>query len=413
MKNACYLLLAALVLAVSCENSGSSDPKATEIKAAEPIALSVAQQQKAAADNAFAFDLLREVIATADDSKNAFISPLSATMALGMLYNGTSPAAGAEMAAALGMADLSAGQINDYYRTMREALLKIDPRTTLGIANSIWSREGYPVKPSFIDVNRANYDATIETRDFGPATVREINAWVAGKTNDKIKTIVEEIPAEAVMYLINAVYFKGQWAFEFDKDATRNETFTRADGSRKQVPMMNQKGLFPYYEGAAMQCIELPYGNGAFGMVMLLPAAGSSVDELITGLDVEDYNAAIAALRELEVVVKLPRFRQECEFELNDPLANLGMRRIFEPGGNLSGIADDSGLCVSVVKQKTFVEVNEQGTEAAAVTLIGDITTSLPAAPPTFFADRPFVYLIREKSTGAILFIGRMDDPAN
>lgn len=407
----CLMLAATLLLAVSCE-TGNGDETRSE-KPAEPIVLSAVQSQKVAADNAFAFDLFRQVIATADDNKNALISPLSATMALGMLYNGTSPDAGAEMAAALGMADLQPEQINEYYRTMREALLEIDPQTELGIANSIWSREGYGVKKRFIDLNCDYYDAHVESRDFNlPATLKAINNWCAGKTCNKITKIVDRIPAEAMMYLINAVYFKGVWQCEFDKNNTRQGNFAMAGGKAKNVPMMNQTARFPYCEDASMQCLEMPYGNGAFSMVVMLPVQGKSVDELIAELDADSYNAMLARLAEREVMVKLPRWRQECNFSLNDPLSNLGMRRIFCSGGNLNGIADDSRLCVSGVQQKSFIEVNEQGTEAAAVTVVEVGVTSVPSYP-RFLADRPFVYLIREKSTGVILFIGRMDEPAN
>ena len=411
MKNILYISVASLLLAVvACDNGGKSEPDPVPVKPAEPIALTQKQLEKAAGDNTFAFKLFREV-ATSDDKENAFISPLSVTMALGMLYNGTSEGAGKEMAGALGMAGFTDGEINAYYQTMQRALLAADPLTAMSIANSIWSERTYPVKQSFIDVNRTWYGAEVQSLDFGaPSTVTAINNWCAAKTNDKIKSIIDEIPEAMVMYLINAVYFKSKWESQFDKEDTRDEDFTLEGGAKKTVRMMNQTETFPYYGGDAVECLELPYGNGAFSMLVMMPAGDKTLDELVEKLDADIYKTISDGLSERKVRVKLPRFKQECMFSLIEPVADLGMKLIFQNGGNLNGIADDPRLVVSEIKHKTFVEVNEEGTEAAAVTIIGAEPTSVPEYG-TFYADRPFIYLIKEKSTGAILFIGRMDEP--
>ncbi len=411
------LFLAAIFcLAASCEtpdNGGNKNP----VKPAEPIELGTRSTEKVAADNAFAFEFFRQTLATAPekDKENAFVSPLSLTMALGMTYNGTSPEAGAEMAAALGVPDFTSEEINAHYKALVEALLAADPKTVLSIANSIWTRKGYPVKPTFYELNRTYYDAEVRERDFdNPATVDEINGWCDEKTRGKIDKIIDAIPGSMVMYLINAVYFKGQWKYEFDKKETRDENFTLADGSTKKVKMMAQTASLPYYWDETVQCVELPYGNTAFGMVVMMSSErNGSLDDLVASLDAAAYNDITAGLREREVTVKLPRFKQECEFGLNDAVANLGIRQIFG-GGSLTGITDDTRLAVSLIKQKTFVEVNEEGTEAAAVTVVGFETTSVGPDPQPipFHADRPFLYLIRERSTGAILFMGRMDSPA-
>ncbi len=406
-----FFLAAISVMAASCK--AGDEPVTAPVEPAKPIILDGTRgAEKLAADNAFAFDLFCSVLQNADDKENAFISPLSLTMALGMLYNGTSPEAGAEMAEALGVADFSPEEINAYYKTMREALLAADPLTVLAIANSIWAREGFDVKPTFYELNRTYYDAEVNTRDFNsPETVDEINGWCADNTNDKITEIIDGISSDVMMYLINAVYFKGQWMFEFDEKETRDEDFTLAGGERKSVKMMNHPEItLPYYRDETLSCIELPYGNGAFGMMVMLPEDGQTVDELIDALDSDLYYTISEGLHETnEMMVKLPRFKQECDFPLNNAVQNLGINRIFGDG-SLSGINDDPRLAVSNIKQKTFVEVNEKGTEAAAVTVVEITVTSVPAKP-IFFADRPFVYLIREKSTGAILFMGRMDEP--
>ena len=414
MKNSVLLslILSAALALVSCRDSGEDG----SVPPAKHIDLDTRSVQKVAADNAFAFDFFRETLATApaDKKPNAFVSPLSLTMALGMVYNGTSPDAAAEMAAALGVADFTPEEINAHYQTLVRALLAADSRTNLAIANSIWAREGFDVKPTFYDLNREYYDAEVQGRNFDlPATVDEINKWCADNTNDRIPTILDgAIPADAVMYLINAVYFKGQWQFEFDKKMTRDFAFRLADGSTENVKMMSQEADLPYYWDETLQCVDLPYGNGAFSMMLVMPSDGNgSLDDLVAGLDADTYNRAVDGLQERGILLKMPRWKQECDFSLNDAIANLGMERIFQEG-NLGGITDDPRLAVSDIKQKTFVEVNEEGAEAAAVTSVGFILTSVgPSRPTSFFADRPFLYLIRERSTGAILFMGRMDDP--
>ncbi len=215
------------------------------------------------------------------------------------------------------------------------------------------------------------------------------------------------------MYLTNAVYFKGQWKFEFDKADTRNADFHLAGGPTKSVRMMSQEADLPYYGDETLRCVDLPYGNGAFSMMVMMPAAeDGSLDDLLAALDADTYNRAVDGLYETGVLLKLPRWKQECDFPLNEAVANLGIRQIFGEG-SLGGISDDSRLAVSNIRQKTFVEVNEEGTEAAAVTVVEVGITSVGpgGGPMPFIADRPFLYLIRERSTGAILFIGRMDEP--
>jgi len=292
-------------------------------------------------------------------------------------------------------------------------LLKIDPLTALSIANSIWSEKTYPVKQTFMDINKQYYDAEVQSLDFSlKSTLDAINNWCAKKTNGKIESILDEIPSDAVMYLINAVYFKSKWLYQFDKKDTKTEEFTKENGARQNVAMMNQTAALSYYANEMLQCVEMPYGNGAFSMVAILPSESKTVDELVNYLDNDVWNTVLANMWETNVHVKFPRFKGECEFSLKEPIDDLGMHLIFQTGGNLNGIADDSRLYVSKIKHKTFVEVNEEGTEAAAVTAIEVSYTSIgPSSPVPFFANRPFLYLIKEKSTGVILFIGRMDEP--
>ena len=406
MKKVVLYSLAASMMFSNYACNKADDPK--NVPPAEPIVLTVKQAEKADADNRFALEIFREV--SAQNGANTFFSPLSLNMALGMLYNGASGETRTEMAEALGMADFSESEINDYYQKMSQALLKVDPLTNISIANSIWYRNGLPVKQPFIDVNKKYFDAEVKSLDFSKSDAADIiNKWCADKTKNKISEIVQKpISADVMMYLINALYFKSKWELQFDKKNTKPDDFTKAGHQKKKVNMMEQTETFPYYADQNLQCVEMPYGNGAFSMVALLPANDMNIDQLVDYLDNTAWQNIVNHLQERKVWLKLPRFKIECEIPLNDPVKNVGMQRIFY--GGLENISDVP-LAVSEIKQKTFVKVDEEGTEAAAVTVITGIMDAGPGTTVQFFANRPFLYLIKEKSTGVILFIGRMDEP--
>ena len=401
-----YAVTASIICSIYACNK---DDAGKEDKPFEFIELTAKQAEKVSADNRFSFKMFKEV-----SEENTFFSPFSLNMALGMLYNGTSGDTRTEMAEALGMAGLTEAEINEYYQKISQALLKIDPLTDMSIANSIWYRSGFPVKKPFIDLNKNYFDAEVRDLDFNRNDAADIiNKWCAEKTKDRIKGIIASpIPDEIVMYLINALYFKSQWQFQFDKAYTKQEDFATA-GNPTTVNMMTQTSNLPYYSDQYLQCVEIPYGNQAFSMVAILPAHDSSIDQLIEYLDYTVWENIVKNMHEQNVWLKLPRFKIECDIPLNDPVINAGMQLIFDKDlADLSNISDVH-LFVSNIKQKTFVEVNEEGTEAAAVTVIGFGSTSSGGGNMSipFFANRPFLYLIKEKSTGAILFIGRMDEP--
>jgi serpin B len=300
---------------------------------------------------------------------------------------------------------------------MSQALLKIDPLTALAIANSIWYRTGFSVKQPFINIKKNYFDAEVKALDFSKSDAAGIiNQWCADKTKNRIKDIIANpIPNDVMMYLINALYFKSKWESQFDKANTKQDDFTKSNNTTLRVNMMEQKADYPYYANEYLQCVELPYGNGAFSMVAMLPAENTNLDQLIEYLDETTWNNVSDNLLygKQNVWLKLPRFKIECDMILNDPIKNVGMNLIFDKFlADFTNISNDA-LAVSLIKQKTFVEVNEEGTEAAAVTTIGITATMAPSPtlPVQFFANRPFLYLIKEKSTGAILFIGRMDEP--
>jgi serpin B len=400
-------LLCLLVLSGACSKENTPEVPIA-IDPAQPIFLTVKQIEKVRSDNRFSFTIFRNVSQQA--GSNLFFSPLSLNMALGMLYNGASGDTRTEMEEALNLAGMTRTEINEYYQTMASALLHIDPLTDIGLANSIWYRSGFPVKQPFIDINRQYFDALVQGLDFNlPSSVDIINAWCAEKTNNKITEIIEApIPPDVVMYLMNALYFKSKWQFEFDKAHSRQSDFTTSTGATTTATLMEQTAALPYYSDERVQCVEMPYGNQAFSMVAILPQGGTNLDALVDYLDNDRWTNISDNLSARNVHLLLPRFKVEYEMNLNQPVQEAGMQRIFT--GGLNDISDEP-LAVSSIRQKTFVEINEEGTEAAAVTAIGIFTSIGPDTPVPFIANRPFLYLIREKSTGAILFIGRMDEP--
>ena len=416
MKRIMIYAVAASILCCnySCnkDNTPIQEDFPEDVNLFDPIELTVKQGEKANADNRFAFNIFKEVSAL--KGVNTFFSPLSLNMALGMLYNGASGGTRTEMAEVLGMADFTETEINEYYQKMTQALLKIDPLTDISIANSIWYRDWLPVKQPFIDINQTYFDAVVKALDFSkPDAADTINKWCAEKTKDKIKEIIENpINDGVMMYLMNTLYFKSKWYSEFNKMQTKQDDFTKTNNQKEKVNMMQQTAVFPYYADKRLQCVEMPFGNRAFSMVAILPANDMNIDEFINNFNDSKWQNIINNLRKKNVWLKLPRFKIECDIPLNDPVMNVGIKRIFSGGfGNIS----DFPLAVSKIKQKTFVEVNEKGAEAVAVTVIEMVTTcdleGPTIIPVSFFANRPFLYLIKEKSTGTILFIGRMDAP--
>ena len=389
------------------------------IETAKPIDLTVHQIEKVETDNSFGFRMFREV--SKQKGENTFFSPLSLNMALGMLYNGSSGTTRTEMAKTLGITNCSLTEINEYYQKMMQELLKIDPITEINIANSFWYRNELPVKASFIETGKKYFDAEVKALDFNSSTAADIiNKWCAEKTKNRINHIIDNsMTDDMMMTLINALYFKSKWQKEkkFEKEKTKLDVFTKTNRQKIKVQMMEQTNSLPYYADEQFQCVELPYGNQAFSMIAMLPHENMDINRLIDHLADVKWQDVMNNMREQRVWLKLPRFKMECDFSLSQPIMNLGMKQIFDPrDADFENIAKiyDVNWYVSDIKQKTFVEVNEEGTEAAAVTaivVVGFGRRGTTVEPVRFFADRPFLFLIREKSTGLILFIGRIDEP--
>jgi serpin B len=368
---------------------------------------------RTAQGNAFAFDLFYKILQTSDD-KNVFISPLSVDFALGMTQNGANGVTEQEMKQVLHHSGLTSAQINEYYRIMLNALPAVDPTTKLNIANSIWCREGFPFHQSFLDVNAKYFDAEVRNLDFAsPTALQTINDWCARQTNNLIQEALDQISPDAVMYLINAIYFKGVWTTQFDRRNTAKATFFAENGSENQVYMMRIfDNSFPYYTNTTAQFLDMSYGNGAFSMTVILPHNGKTLQDVTDNLSSDYFNDIVEnRLHERNVEVFFPRFKTEYRIELQDLLSAMGMPSAFCAfDADFSGISEIP-LFISRVIHSTFVEVNEEGTEAAAVTVVETAVTSVnPSQPVLFRADRPFMFVIRENSTGAVLFMGKMGD---
>lgn len=388
------------MLLVRCAGTDVTTPPPTR-------ELTKSESDIVAADNTFGLNLFREVERDQSD-KNVFVSPLSISMALAMTLNGARGATLDSMRATLALQGLTQDDINGSYRTLIDLLRSLDPQVTFEIANSIWHVPTLNVDPAFIGTNRKSFDAEVTSLDFAlPDAVTRINSWVSAKTHGKIPTIVDEIPRDMVMYLINALYFKGSWATKFHPDSTKLGGFNALDGTIATVPMMFRSGSFDYYADADLQAVDLPYGFNRYTMTVLLPKADSDVGELVSSLTAQRWNAITSGLHASPGQVWLPKMKLEWEESLNDWLKRMGMSIAYSSMADFSGIDPAGGLAISDVRHKTFVEINEEGTEAAAVTSVGVVRTSLPEMF-TMRMDRPFVFAIREKTTGAIVFVGKV-----
>lgn len=378
-----------------------------------PIEISQKAQEILSASNQFGFELLQKAFEESGDN-NLMISPLSITQALSMTYNGANGETKTAFENVLHYEGQTTAEVNQAALDLTTALLEVDSKVDIKIANSIWYRQGFSVEQDFINANQTYYNAEVSELDFSnPASKDIINNWVDEKTNHKIDKIVDNINADDIMFLINAIYFKGAWKAEFDKNDTEEKPFYLADGSTKNVAMMKIENDFSVYFEPDYSAIDLPYGQGNYSMVVLLPNDDSSLNELINQLDNEEWNTLMQSMGEPSAWnLELPKFKFEYENTLNNELIDLGLGLAFTDSADFTGINKNGGLKISRVKHKTFVEVNEEGTEAAAVTSVVMELTSVGPNTNTFIIDHPFLFVIKEKYTNAILFIGTVTDPS-
>ncbi len=357
-----------------------------------------------ASGSSFAFGLFQDITAY-DESDIVFISPLSASIALSMTAAGAEGATQEEMLRTLGFGGLSVKDLNACNRGIID-LLSSDPEgVELNVANSLWVSDRFTLKSRYIRTAGSEYSARVSNLDFSdPASPSVINRWCAENTAGRIDKMIENIDPATQMYLLNALYFKGMWTTPFDAANTRKDIF---HGNRmdSEVEFMHRTASFPYYIGPEGALLELPYGEGSFVMDIFLPAEGVSAEEFASGLDGEALSTLTGLQQSDRIKVTLPKFKAEYETSLNATLQRLGMRDAFTPSADFSGMSKEP-LMISEVKQKTFIEVNEEGSEAAAVTSVAVMRTSLAPEPLEFRVDRPFVFLIRERTSGTVLFMG-------
>jgi len=363
----------------------------------------------------FGFNLFSE-LAKKDRGNNLFISPTSIGLALAMTYNGAVGDTKAGMERALEIEGISHADLNKAYAGLRAALESPDPKVQLNIANSLWARKDVTFNPDFLARNKQFYGAEVSPLDFNdPAAPATINSWVNDKTKGKIDKIIDRIDAQSILFLINAIYFKGAWAAEFDKAKTKDEPFTPASGQQRQLPMMHQSGEYKYLEGKDFQAVSLPYGGGRVAMYIFLPSKGVSLEEFQKNLTAENWNSGLKQFAETKGDIGVPRFKIEYEVSLNDALSALGMGAAFDPTrADFSGVARTTDrVFISNVKHKTYAEVNEEGTEAAAVTSVEMRATSAMRPRNTFrmIVDRPFFCAIADNKSGTLLFMGAINNP--
>lgn len=404
--------------------AASPAPATPETPALEPITTPDAdvdyqldpRVQRATTD--FGFRLFGRLVAQ-NQKENVVASPLSVASALAMAYNGADRETREAMADTLGFGEMTLDEVNHSYAALRNSLSRADGHVELAIANSLWAKEDVAFNPDFLGRNRQFYAAEVATLDFGdPAAPDVINRWVADQTRGKIDGIVDEIDPLAVLFLINAVYFNGEWTVAFDEEMTRDRSFYLPDGSEKQHPMMSQMGQYQYLENDDFQAVSLPYGDGDASMYIFLPREHTGLTGFLANLGVDNWESWLDQFNNREGNIVLPKFKAEYEKSLIDPLKALGMGIAFDPRlANFDGMhdgAEELELYIQEVKHKAFIEVNEAGTEAAAVTSVGVGVTSLePEKPPrfSFIADRPFFYAIRDSKNGSIIFMGVVMDP--
>ena len=407
-------LLTAALLTAAC--GSPADPQEVTRIESLPRALTSAEIGLVEAGEEFAFDFLGQIVGEEDAAANVFVSPLSASMALGMTLAGAEGETFDAMRSALRLSGLEREEIGEAYRSLMELLADLDPAVRMEIGNSVWNREGFTLEEPFVAEVERDFLARVQGLDFSdPASADVINGWVRDATEGLIEDIVQPpIDPLTMLFLINAIYFEGQWTAEFDPARTRTGDFRRLDGSVAAAPFMwMSDGEFPFAAGPDYLAIELPYGGEAFAMTIVLPSESVGIDAFVASLDAEAWSRIVDGLATTELLVGIPKFSLEYEKSLNEALQALGMGIAFdETAADFSRMHRDAvamGLHISRVKQKAFVEVDERGTRAAAAT---SVEIGVTSAPPTFVADRPFLFAIRERLSGTLLFTGVVKDPS-
>ncbi len=406
----CTILFAAMAVVissvVSCKNGLDDGPN--EYKSIELTTKGAEFVQKG---EGFTFEFIDRINAEAE--KDYIISPLSMQFLLGMILDGAQGETADQIAEVLGYGAGETAQVNEYCLSMLTQMPKLDKKTKIAIANAIYVDKGYDLKDSYKGEVGKYYKAAVSNLDFsdGASALKEINGWCSKNTNGMIPKILDEVSTDMLAYLLNALYFKGQWKDKFSKSRSAEETFTNEAGTKSQVTMMKTDEKFPYAENDIYQAVKLPYGNGAYAMTVLLPKKGHTVADVCIALRKSDWDSIRYGFDKCEVDLWLPRFETKYNIKLNDLLSAMGMPDSFDPAkADFKAMSDDA-LCLSFVQQHAAIKVDEEGTEAAAVSSAGMLKESaMPMDNAVFHADHPFLYLITESSTGVVLFAGRFSN---
>ncbi len=370
------------------------------------LIMSDAQRDIVKRNNQFAFNLFHQM--TGMESK--VVSPVSVAYLMGILANGAEGQTQEEILKAIGCEGVDLKQLNECYMTLIQTAGKLDKQTTVNIANFVAINKNYQLNKHFAQTVADYYKAGLESMDFTSATsTSRINNWCKEHTDGMIPQIIDQVDPSAVSYLMNAIYFNGTWQEKFDERNTKKENFQGYTRNIQKVDMMHQNRKFFYMENEMLKAVELPYGNGTYNMLVLLPNADKSISEMMKSLNPEMLKKFSSHMDQCQVDLKLPRFTTEMELPLNDIIGNLGAPSMFLPGkANFSQFANGE-FFVSKMLQKAKIEVSEQGTKAAAVSAAIMVMSAMPheTRRVEFHANRPFVYLIQDRNSGAILFMGQ------
>lgn len=406
-----FLLITVLLFIplVSCEKDIPEDIPGDPV----PIELNAIELSLSESSNDFSFDIFRLLMNRKSEVGNIMISPLSISYALSMTLNGANGETRNSMMEALRTTDLSMDEINESYLNLTEKITGIDKRVVLDIANSVWVEDRLNVKQEFINALVEYFKA--EGKQFNindPDIVDEVNSWISDHTNGKIDDMIEEIPADVVMLLINAIYFNGKWKYKFDESQTSLKPFYLAGDQSVDVDMMVNESTYKVTFENKLSFIELPYGQGNFVMDVILPAEGYTAESILEELSSENFNNWANNANALKVNLQMPRFKYEYKIELKDVLSAMGMGIAFGAEADFSNISDQD-LFISKVLHQTYIDNKEEGTEAAAATVVMiELTSAGPDDPLVIKLDKPFYYIIRESTTNTIIFMGLTANPA-
>lgn len=407
MKKVCLILLISLLF-YSCKKDNSSTTTGSNSTNAQ---FTANEKKLALNDNAFGIEFFKQIYGSIPKDSNIMVSPLSVSLALGMTYNGSNGSTKTAMQQALMLTGMSDNDINTSYKGLIDKLTSLDTNVKFSIANSIWYRNTFNVQQSFISTDKTYFYADVTAMDFNQSNASQIiNDWVAEKTNNKIKSIINEIDPTTVMFLIDAIYFKGAWKYTFDSKYTALTTFNINSNSTKQVQMMKQRGKYKTYNDGTLYALELPYGKEQFSMILILPCNNNTINDIIPNLSADEWNNIVSNLKQSDTInVEIPKFKFDFSQTLNQVLAQMGMGIAFTDNADFTRINPNGNLQISKVTHKTYIDVNEKGTEAAAVTVVEIVNTSAPITD--FIANQPFLFAIKEVQTNAIIFIGRVSNP--